>query len=395
MMSSPADLSGGVHTLVRDPLRAKTNWAAALRAATHLPGTPLASRFPAPVGFIPKLSLFLLEHLEGLGDPEELPWAVGEEVLMLVAEVWRFMRPDTMTEANIEQALKSVDRVLQAMSGRHQLMLASPQSQEMYQRMLTGMRMVISRLLDMAPALLGDELYAAVRSRLLRQHESFEVTTGHFARLNTSRTWSLPPPSASLQATSQRIFMHLSSRHCLYPLQTALAKLPQDVPVVPFPKYEPVYAPHSSAGGGLGGPGPAGGGPGGGLGGGGGGGDGAAAAHGHRPHTSAARLRLHSALEQGQQQQQQQQQRRPSTSSGGRDAASADGGEAGTSGRPPVGGGGGGGGLEEDARAAAEGLTWDGRGEGRVVALRFMAESPPDKCGGLYLTFSSSARALI
>ena len=48
MMSAPADLSGTVLTLVRDPLRAKTNWAAALRAATHLPGTALAVHFPTP-----------------------------------------------------------------------------------------------------------------------------------------------------------------------------------------------------------------------------------------------------------------------------------------------------------------------------------------------------------
>ena len=66
-----------------------------------------------------------------------------------------------------------------------------------------------------------------------------QVATGHFARLNSSRTWSLPPPSSPLVTTSSRIFMKLSIRHGLYPLQTALSKLPEDVPQVPFPLYVP------------------------------------------------------------------------------------------------------------------------------------------------------------
>ena len=43
-----------------------------------------------------------------------------------------------------------------------------------------------------------------------------QVMTGHFARLNTSRFWHLPPPTASPERVASRLFMDLSLRSTLY-----------------------------------------------------------------------------------------------------------------------------------------------------------------------------------
>ena len=76
---------------------------------------------------------------QGLGDPEEIPWMIAEEVLLLLAEVrwfcwpptshqviqgrltfffpfpfdpqvWRYMRADTMGEDDIASTLRAVEK---------------------------------------------------------------------------------------------------------------------------------------------------------------------------------------------------------------------------------------------------------------------------------------------
>jgi len=168
--------------------------------------------------FVQRILFFLLHQLTHRRG-EEAPH-VRENCEAFLAQVWKTLKSEFLSDDEmIDAVMAEVLAVLEVWQGWGAAELPSSES-------LTLVRMIVARLLELAPQQLATPIYARVRALHAELHERFDISTQKWTQLSSSRKPALPPAfTTPMQGATDRLYMSLSPRHTVTPGPVLLSRL--------------------------------------------------------------------------------------------------------------------------------------------------------------------------